>query len=164
MATHSAIAARSSARWYREKMAWDTRKADNAVHLHLGSGTVAFDVPGDRMIHVHELLLRHDVSTPVMTVTSALEVRGVFLAEADGGVLGQFQMPVGVSYLTCPGVVELPLLDRLGQHRKWFVAPDPESRWLFPASAVLDAIIAATRPSSRPRWRAERPAPRQLIG
>ncbi|GHH56597.1 hypothetical protein GCM10017774_74930 [Lentzea cavernae] len=162
--THSAIAARTSTRWYREKMAWNTRKAGNAVHLHLGTGVVAFDVPGDRMIHVHELLLHHEISAPVLVVTSAREVRAVFLAEADGVVLGQFQMPLGVSYLTCPGVVELPLLDRLGQDRRWFVTPDPASRWLSPASAVLAAIITSTRPSSRPRRSVLRLEPRQLIG
>ncbi|MEV0705287.1 hypothetical protein AB0I53_46275 [Saccharopolyspora sp. NPDC050389] len=132
--------------WYRDQMAWAVDRTENSVVLTLGRGMVAFDVPADWAFRVRNRLERNGFCTPALLVGARL-VRAVFLAEADGVVLGQFQMPGDVRYLAAPCQIELPLLHvTAAQSRKWFCAPNPARRWLFPAGAVLAAVNAATPP------------------
>jgi len=146
-----------AATWYRDRLAWRAHVADGAVVLPLGHGVVAFDVPGDRRFTLRKMLECNDMCTPVLLVGRP-EPRAVFFAEADDVVFGQFQMPVGVRYLTVPTCLRLPLLvTTTADDVKWFRAPDPARRWLFSANAVLAAINTATPPLLRSRAHVARP-------
>ncbi|WP_329791543.1 hypothetical protein V1227_06390 [Lentzea sp. DG1S-22] len=125
----------------------------NAVVLPLGRGLVAFDVPADRAVQVRDRMEHNGFSTPALLV-GARGPRAVFLAETDEVVLGQFQMPGDVRFLTVPSTVELPLPNaRATRGTAWFCPPDPRRRWLLSASTVLAAIDAATPPPMRTRQR-----------
>lgn len=140
-----------AATWYREHMAWPTYVANEAVLLPLGRGLVAFDVPASHAARVRDRLKHNGFSTPALLV-GAQRARAMFLAEADEVVLGQFQMPDGVRFLTVQSALELPMpYARITRNSAWFCAPDRSRRWLFPASTALTAIKTAMRPTLRAR-------------
>lgn len=97
-----------SADWYRMRMSWNAKPANGSVLLCLGNGLVAFAVPVRHFASVrHQLALNDLHTTPV--VLDGEEDNAVFLAEYDGSVFGQFQMPSGVRYLMAPEEVRLPV-------------------------------------------------------
>ncbi|MFD9697993.1 hypothetical protein [Lentzea sp. NPDC059081] len=159
-----------TASWYRRHMAWPVEIADSRVVLPLGRGFTAFDTPAGYVskVLVHlKALHSDDFSVPVLSDGQA-DGRAVFLAEADGTVLGQYQMPYDVTFLDSAIELVLPLRapGPAGGNRSWRVPPNPAARWLLPGPAVLAAINAAAPPSHR--WRpakraASRPA-RTIIG
>lgn len=156
-------AAEPAAEWYRERHCWPVLVVEGAVVLPLGRGVVALDVPAERAATVYKNLKHNDIRTPAVLTTEP-EPRVVFLAEADDSVLGQFQMPWDVRYLTVPQALPLPLLaESKASDRKWFCAPDPGRRWLPRASAVLAAVNDATPVSLRAYWQSWRSTDERLL-
>ncbi|MEU3649838.1 hypothetical protein AB0E59_41160 [Lentzea sp. NPDC034063] len=138
------VAVVSAAAWYRERLFWPVGVAGDAVLLPLGCGVVAFEVPLDRAARVREAL-EHNGTRTAALFTRSPDKRVTFLAEADGAVFGQHQMPFGVRYLTVPVSLRLPLLvASASRGASWFCAPDPAHRWFPCAAAVLAAVTAAT--------------------
>ncbi|MET8759870.1 hypothetical protein [Lentzea sp. NPDC004782] len=165
MALVTPNAAQASARWYHEHLFWNTTVIDQSVVLPLGNGLVAFSVPADYLGRVHRHLQRSGLRMP-QTVIDECEAPAVILAESDGAVIGQCQMPDGVRYLMVPAVIELPLLPFSAERKKrWLSAPDPHRRWLLSATCVLAALTTATHSyQGTPGHRTETAQPRTLVG
>lgn len=152
-----------SAIWYRERCIWPVEVVGDALVLPLGRGIVALDVPADRVPKMQKRLATNDIRTPALLVTKP-GPRVVFLAEADEAVLGQYQMPVDVRFLSVPRALRLPLMHTgTSDDRKWLWAPDPVHRWLPPAGAVLAAVNAATPFSLRADTRVHRASRERVL-
>jgi hypothetical protein len=133
-----------AAAWYRERHFWSVHVVGDAVLLPLGRGIVAFEVPAGRAICAQEVLERNDIDAVALFVEQP-DPHIIFLADGNGSVFGQFQMPSGVRYLAVPVSLRLPLsaASPTGD-RRWFRTPDASRRWLPCAAAVLAAINAVT--------------------
>ena len=116
-----------SAAWYREELFWPVQVVEDGVVLRLGRGVVACEVPADRAVRGRDVLEHDDIGTAALLVAKS-ERRVAFLAEADESVFGQFEMRLGVHYLTVPIALRLPLLAQssIGD-RTCFCTPDTGS-------------------------------------
>ncbi|USX55500.1 hypothetical protein [Lentzea sp. HUAS12] len=143
--------AQVGAQWYRERMLWNAAVAGKSIVLSLGGGLVAFETTASLLLRARKVMEDSGIEMP----PTVLDRRGrtaVVLAESDGAVLGQCQMPGGVRYLMAPSTVELPVVHAAAaaQDRTWVRCPKADDRRLPSASSVLAAFMAVVPPGLRP--------------
>ncbi|KJK33676.1 hypothetical protein UK23_45175 [Lentzea aerocolonigenes] len=157
--------AQAGARWYRERMLWNAAAAGRSIVLSLGGGMVAFETTTPLLRLAWKLLEDSGLEMPP-TVVDRRRGTAVVLAEPDGAVLGQCQMPGGVRYLMAPSTIELPLVHvaAAAQDRSWVSSPKANDRCLPSASSVLAAFLAVVPPHLRADKPAAAARPRMLIG
>jgi hypothetical protein len=158
--------AQAGAQWYRERMLWNAAAVGKSIVLSLGGGLVAFETTTPHFHRTRKRLEDSGLEMPP-TVLDRRAGIAVVLAEYDGAVLGQCQMPGGVRYLMAPSTIELPVVHvaAAAQDRSWVSCPKANDRCLPSASSVLATFVAVVPP----HLRADRPVtaaarPRTLIG
>ncbi|KOV83946.1 hypothetical protein [Nocardia sp. NRRL S-836] len=139
--------AQVGAQWYRERMLWNAVAVGRTIVLPLRGGLVAFETTTSHLHRARKRLEHSGLELP----PTVLDRRGgtaVVLAEYDGAVLGQCQMPGGVRYLMAPSAIELPLVHvaAAAQDRSWVSCPKADDRCLPSASSVLAAFTAVVPP------------------
>lgn len=157
--------AQAGARWYRERMLWNAAAAGKSIVLSLGGGMVAFETTTPLLRLAWKILEDSGLETPP-TVLDRPRGTAVVLAEPDGAVLGQCQMPGGVRYLMAPNTIELPVVHvaPAAQDRSWVSCPKADDRCLPSASSVLAAFVAVVPPHLRAGRPVAAARQRTLIG
>ncbi|MFI9005889.1 hypothetical protein ACIGNX_01490 [Actinosynnema sp. NPDC053489] len=131
------------AAWYRNHLGWTVHVVDAGVHLVLTAGLVAFEVPAHQAPAVLARLTGLGAAGPALRTGTD---RVAFLCDVNDAVFTQADMPVGIRHLRAP--TSLPLPSPRPSYA-WFVAPDPDHRWLPSATAVLHAVRGAVAAAAR---------------
>lgn len=132
---------------YRHQFGWIVHEVDGSAYLSLRHGMVGVAMPPTRAGEAVNALRSQGSRGPVLEVGTGAPV-WVVLADPNGRVLSEPELPAGIRVLGCSTLVPLP--GTSSRPARWIVPPDVHHRWL----PTLDAVLAAVRaghPSARDR-------------
>jgi hypothetical protein len=130
---------------YRRVFGWAIEHGDRRVLLALDGGMVALAVPRSLGVNAVKQLERLDSCGPVLAVGSP-RPHWIFLADANGYVAAQEDLPAGVEVLDCGQRIPVPCQDTRSVGLRWVVAPDSRRRWLPTLATVVLAIRSGPLP------------------
>jgi len=137
--------------FYREQLGWRVEHQNGNLHLLFGDGMVGVTLPAHMGKAVSEIMSRRDCSGPILELRSPRRPYWVFLADTNGVVIAQSDLPTGVWVLNYAQA--LPLPGSTTETTRWVVAPEKERRWLPTLIAVVSAVrnthSATRRPATR---------------
>lgn len=122
---------------YRHMFGWMVNEVDGNAFLMLGHGMVGVVMPPTLAGAAVNLLRSQGFRGPVLEVSTGARV-WIVLADPNGLVLCEPELPAGVKMLGCSAPVPLPC--ESGGSARWIIPPDVHHRWLPTLAAVLAAV------------------------
>lgn len=137
------------ASFYREQLGWQVEHRNGNLQLLFGHGMVGVTLPAHMGKAISEIMCRRDCVGPILELRSPRQPYWVFLADTNGVVIAQSDLPTGVGVLNYAQA--LPLPGSATDTTRWITAPAKERRWLPTLIAVVSAI-------HNTHWTTRRPA------
>lgn len=125
--------------FYREQLGWKVEHHNGKLHLLFGDGMVGVTLPAHMGKPVSEIMCRRDCNGPILELRSPRQPYWVFLADTNGVVIAQSDLPAGVGVLNY--AQSLPLPGSAASSTRWIAAPEKARRWL----PTLIAVVSAAR-------------------
>lgn len=138
--TRPGLSATAIALNYTQQLGWAVEVCHDHLYLPMGYGMAAVAIHHLPATAVAEHLLRHHSCGPLLRM-NAEPCTWIFLADPNGDVFAQSELPAGVAVLSCPERVPLPgTVDSL---TRWILQPNPGNRTLPTVTAVLGALASS---------------------
>ena len=127
-----------TAHHYREAYGWTV---DDTGSLQMGGGMIGVLVQAIFAGATAEFLQRQESCGPVLDLGMGVD-GWLFLADPNGLVLSQQEMPPGATVLGCPYKIPLPTPENCVV--RWISPPRSRARWLPTLATVLAAVVASS--------------------
>ncbi|MBE8517316.1 glycogen operon protein GlgX [Amycolatopsis sp. H6(2020)] len=126
---------------YRQLFGWSVKWRGSQPFLSLENGICAATLPKMNAAPVLARLAAVGCQGPAVGLPTPQGQRVAILAETDGLIPPQSELPRAVDVLAWGALLPLPLDPRRGAPgTEWLVPPDPQRRWLPSLDAVLAGI------------------------